>query len=65
MCMYCGKEFKYSANLKQHFLRKNPCAVEKSHATPYAVKNSYVKPMQSLSNPCLEKNTVPIRLSLI
>jgi hypothetical protein len=31
---------------------------------PCAVKNSHVKPMQNLLNPYLEKNMVPIRLSL-
>ena len=25
-CKYCGKEFKYPSNLRQHFTRKNECA---------------------------------------
>ena len=71
-CQYCGKEFRYPANLRQYFLRKNPCAVKNSHVKPMqslsklcAVENSHVKSMQSLTNPCLEKkNMVTIRLSL-
>ena len=26
ICKYCGKEFKYPSNLRQHFTRKNECA---------------------------------------
>ena len=39
ICQHCGKEFCYPSNLRQHFLRKNPCAVVESHA-------------QSMQSPC-------------
>jgi hypothetical protein len=68
-CQYCKKVFRYPANLRQHFLRKNQCAVEESHVkptqsltNPCTVEKSHVKTMQSLTNPCLEKNMVSIRL---
>src|SRR5947199_1521604 len=61
ICQHCGKEFRYPSNLRQHFLRKNPCAVVESHAqskqSPCAVVKSHAQSMQSQA-------TIPIRLIL-
>ena len=41
-CQHCGKEFCYPSNLRQHFLRKNLCAVVESHARPVNLSRNHV-----------------------